>query len=134
VNNEKSFLQELYKALKAEETHDNTEATSPTRGLDGSEVFLVATDPPPGGEADVTYQEDALKVTFPEKNLRGLLPVGVPSSATTTPPVEGVCKPVLKGPQKLLDLLQEIGRSSSPSATVSLGGKSGQSSSWSPLR
>jgi hypothetical protein len=105
VNEKKSFLQDLYKALEAEE-NDN-----PTRG---SEDLFMATDPPPGGEADVTYQEDALKVTFPEKNLRGLLPVGVPSSATTTPPVEGVCKPVLKGPQKLLDLLQEIGRSLLP--------------------
>jgi hypothetical protein len=106
--NDKSFFQDLYKAL--EETHDHD--TDPTRGSD--RAFFLATDPPPGGEAKnrehaaFTYQEDALKVTFPEKNLRGLLPVGVPSSATTTPPVEGVCNRVQHGPQKLLELLQEI--------------------------
>jgi hypothetical protein len=104
VNSEKTFLQELYEALEAE-THDNTEATSPTRGLDGSEVFLVATDPPPGGEAEnrvyinVTYQEDALKVAFPEKDLEGPFPVGVPFSVTTNPPVE-VCNRVQRGPQR----------------------------------
>jgi hypothetical protein len=110
VENEKTFFQELYEAL--EETRDNTDATSPTRG---SEDLFMATNPPPGGEAEnrasysrVTYQVDALKVAFPEKNLRGLLPVGVPSSATTTPPVEGVCNRVQHGPQKLLELLQEI--------------------------
>ena len=114
---EKTFLQRLYEALEAE-THDN----EATRGSDrGSEAFFLATDPPPGGGAEnrasysrVTYQEDALKVTFPEKNLRGLLPVGVPSSATTTPPVEGVCNRVQHGPQKLLELLQEIARSVLP--------------------
>jgi hypothetical protein len=104
---EKSFFQDLYKALEAEE-NDN-----PPRGIEG--LFLTPSNPPPSGEAEnrasysrVTYQEDALKVTFPEKNLRGLLPVGVPSSATTTPPVEGVCNRVQHGPQKLLELLQEI--------------------------
>jgi transposase-like protein len=109
---EKTFLQRLYEALEAE-TRDNTEATR------GSEASFLATNPPPGGEAEnrvsinVTYQEDAFKVTFPEKNLKGPFPVGVPL-ATTTPPVEGVCNPVPKGPQKLLDLLQEIGRSVLP--------------------
>jgi len=109
VKNEKSFFQDLYKALEAEETHDHN--TDPTRG---SEDLFMATDPPPGGGGEnrvyigVTYQEDALKVTFPEKNLKGPFPVGVPSSATTTPPVEGVCNRVQHGPQKLLELLQEI--------------------------
>jgi transposase-like protein len=113
VENDKSFFRRLYEAL--EETRDNTDAANPTRGSDGSGHFSLATDPPPGGEAKnrasysrVTYQVDALKVAFPEKNLRGLLPVGVPSSATTTPPVEGVCNRVQHGPQKLLELLQEI--------------------------
>jgi hypothetical protein len=73
----------------------------------------VATNPPPPGEVNVTYQEDALKVTFPEKDLRGPFPVGVPFSAKTTSPVD-VCNSLPKGPQKLLDLLQEIGRSLLP--------------------
>jgi hypothetical protein len=114
--NEKTFFQELYEAL--EETHDNTDATSPTRGLDGSEVFLVATDPPPPGGAEnslyisVTYQ-DTLKVTSPQKNPKGLSLVGVPCSATTNHPVD-VCNLVPNGPQRLLDLLQEIARSVLP--------------------
>jgi hypothetical protein len=37
VENEKTFFQELYEALEAEETHDNTDAASPTRG---SEAFF----------------------------------------------------------------------------------------------
>jgi hypothetical protein len=103
-----SFLHELLKALEAEETHDNTDATR------GSEAFFLApSDPPSPGEVNVTYQEDAFKVAFPEKNLKGPFPVGVPSSATTTPPVE-VCNRVQDGPRKLLELLQEIARSVLP--------------------
>jgi hypothetical protein len=114
VNENKTFLQNLYEALEAEETRDNTDAVSPTRGLDGSGHFSLApSNPPPGEEGGVTYQEDALKVAFPEKNLKGPFSVGVPLAATT-PPVKGVCNPVPKGPQKLLDLLQEIARSTIP--------------------
>jgi hypothetical protein len=43
VENEKSFFQDLYKALEAEETHDHT---NPTRG---SEDLFMATDPPGDG-------------------------------------------------------------------------------------
>jgi transposase-like protein len=122
VKNEKSFLQRLYEALEAEETHDNTDATSPTRGSDrGSEDLFMATDPPPGGGAEnrasysrVTYQEDALKVTFPEKNLKAPSFVGGSASPPTNPPVKSVCKLVPEGPRKLLDLLQEIARSVLP--------------------
>ncbi len=109
MENEKSFFQDLYKALE-----DNTD---PTRGPEN--FFLAPSNPPPGGGGEnrvymrVTYQEDALKVTFPEKNLKGPSLVGVPL-ATTTPPVEGVCNRVQDGPRKLLELLQEIARSVLP--------------------
>jgi hypothetical protein len=121
VNNEKSFLQELYKALKAEETHDNTEATSPTRGLDGSEVFLVATDPPGDGGAKnrvvdglTYYQEDTFKLHLPGKDPKASFLVGPPLIPPAKPPVGGVCKALQDGPQRLLELLQEIGRSTLP--------------------
>jgi len=118
VNNEKTFLQELYEALEAE-THDNTEATSPTRGLDGSGHFSLATDPGGGAEnrasySRVTYQEDALKATFPEKNLKGPSFVGGSVTPSAKPRVEGVCNTDGHGPQKLLELLQEIARSTIP--------------------
>jgi hypothetical protein len=120
VENEKTFFQELYEALEAE-THDNTDATSPTRGLDGSEVFLVATDPPGdgGGENRVLkgltyYQEDTLKLHLAEKDPKASFSVGAPPIPLATPLVGGVCKAVQDGPQRLLELLQEIGRSTLP--------------------
>jgi hypothetical protein len=113
VNENKTFLQNLYEALEAEETRDHD--TDPTRG---AEAFFLATDPPGGGEAenrDVTYQVDALKVTFPEKNPKGPFVVGDPPLPLAKPRVEhGVCNIVPDGPQKLLDLLQEIARSLLP--------------------
>jgi hypothetical protein len=120
VKNEKTFFQELYEALEAE-THDNTEATSPTRGLDGSEVFLVATDPPPGGEAKsrvleglTYYREDTFKLHLPGKDPKALSLVGAPLLPSAKPPVGDVCQLVQDGPQRLLELLQEIGRSLLP--------------------
>jgi hypothetical protein len=114
VNENKTFLQNLYEALEAEETRDHD--TDPTRGAE--DFFLATTDPPLGGEAenrDVTYQVDALKVTFPEKNPKGPFVVGDPPLPLAKPRVEhGVCNIVPDGPQKLLELLQEIARSTIP--------------------
>jgi len=114
---EKTFLQELYEALEAE-THDNSDAT---RGSDrGPEAFFLATDPPPGGEAEnrvlerLTYIKEASKVPLPEKDQEAYFSVGAPLLPPTTPPVGGVCKALQDGPQKLLELLQEIGRSVLP--------------------
>ena len=117
MNNEKSFLQRLYEALEAE-THDNTEATSPTGGLDGSEVFLVATDPPPGGEAENSVQDgfthiDSPRGCFPQKTY-GATFVGDPPVTLAKQRVGNVCQAVQDGPQRLLELLQEIGRSTLP--------------------
>jgi hypothetical protein len=122
VENEKTFFQELYEALEAEETHDNTDATSPTRGSDrGSEDLFMATDPPPGGEAEnrvqeglTYYQEDTLKLHLPGRDPKALSLVGAPPMPLAKPPVGEVCKADGDGPQKLLDLLQEIGRSLLP--------------------
>jgi hypothetical protein len=119
VEKEKSFFQELYEALEA--THDNTNATSPTRGLDGSGHFSLATDPPPGGggenrvlEGLTYYQEDTLKLHLPEKDPKALSLVGAPPIPLANPPVGGVCKADGDGPQRLLELLQEIARSTIP--------------------
>jgi hypothetical protein len=116
VKNEKSFFQRLYEAL--EETRDNTEATSPTRGSDGSEAFLVATTPPPGGEAENSVQEGFTYIDSPVGWFLQKTPeatfVGAPLPPPAKPPVGSVCKADGDGPQKLLELLQEIGRSTLP--------------------
>jgi hypothetical protein len=119
VKNEKTFFQELYEALEA--THDNTDAASPTRGSDGSGHFSLATDPPPGGGGEnrvqkgLTYIKEASRVLLPEKDQEAFLSsVGVPPIPPTTPPVGDVCKALQDGPQRLLELLQEIGRSLLP--------------------
>jgi hypothetical protein len=119
VKNEKTFFQELYEALEA--THDNTDAASPTRGSDGSGHFSLATDPPPGGGGEnrvqkgLTYIKEASRVLLPEKDQEAFLSsVGAPPIPPTTPPVGGVCKALQDGPQRLLELLQEIGRSTLP--------------------
>jgi hypothetical protein len=113
--NEKSFFQDLYKALEAEETHDNTDATNPTRGSE--DLF---TDPPGDGGAKnrvgkgFTYK-GTIRVTFPEKDHKAFLSsVGNLSLPLAKPPVGSVCKAVQDGPQRLLELLQEIGRSTLP--------------------
>jgi len=121
VENEKTFFQELYEALEAEETHDNTDAASPTRGSDrGSEDLFMATDPPPGGEAKnrvqkpLTYKGEASKVPLPEKDQEASFSVGAPTLPLAKRAVGEVCQLVQDGPQKLLELLQEIGRSLLP--------------------
>jgi transposase-like protein len=111
VDEKKSFLQDLYKALEAEE-NDN-----PTRG---SEDLFMATDPPgdEGGENRVskafTYQKEALRIALPEKDQRVSFSVGDPPLHEPKPLVGGVCKADGNGPQKLLELLQEIGCSVLP--------------------
>jgi hypothetical protein len=119
VKNEKTFFQELYEALEA--THDNTDAASPTRGSDGSEAFLVATDPPGDGGAKsrvleglTYYQEDTLKLRLPEKDPEAPFLVGAPLLPPARPPVGSVCKADGDGPQRLLEVLQDIGRSTLP--------------------
>jgi hypothetical protein len=109
VENEKNFLQELYKALEAEE-NDN-----PPRG---SEDLFMATDPPPGGGGEnsawrrVTYVKSA-KALLPEKDHKASFSVGDPTLLAKAR-VVGVCKAHGDGPQKLLELLQEIARSTLP--------------------
>jgi len=112
VENEKSFFQDLYKALEAEETHDNT---NPTRG---SEDLFMATDPPPPGGAENRVQDeltyiDALRGCLPQKDHKALF-VGGPTPSLAKQAVKDVCKAVQDGPRKLLDLLQEIARSTIP--------------------
>jgi hypothetical protein len=109
VENDKSFFQDLYKALEAEE-NDN-----PTRG---SEDLFMATDPPPGGEAEnrvgkaFTYT-DSPRGCFSQKTYRATF-VGDPPLLLAKQAVGEVCKADGNGPQKLLELLQEIGRSLLP--------------------
>jgi len=116
VESEKSFFRRLYEALEAEETHDNTDAA---RGSDrGAEALFVATNPPPPGGGENSVQDgftyiDSPRGYFPQKTPEALI-VGGSVSPPTNPPVGGVCKALQDGPQKLLDLLQEIARSTIP--------------------
>jgi hypothetical protein len=118
VENEKTFFQELYEALEAE-THDNTDANSPTRGSDrGSEDLFMATDPPPGGEAENSVQDgfthiDPPRGCFPQKTYRATF-VGDPPVPLAKQRVGNVCQLVQDGPQRLLELLQDIARSTIP--------------------
>ncbi len=113
MNNEKTFLQELYEALEAETQDHNTD---PTRGPE--DFFLAPSNPPAPGEAEnrvgkhFTYQKEALRIALPEKDQEASFSVGAPTLPPTKPPVGSVCK--ASGPQKLLDLLQEIARSVLP--------------------
>jgi hypothetical protein len=114
VNENKTFLQNLYEALEAEETRDHD--TDPTRGPEA--FFLATTDPPLGGEAENSVQEgftyiDSPRGYFPQKTPKATL-VGAPPIPPTNPPVGSVCKADGDGPQKLLELLQEIARSTLP--------------------
>jgi len=119
VNDQKSFLQDLYKALEAEETQDNGDQnTDPSRGLEAS---FVATNPPESGGAKnsvhkaFTYTKEATKVPLPEKDPKASHPVGAPAFPPgTKPPVGDVCQPFPNGPRRLLELLQEIARSVLP--------------------
>jgi hypothetical protein len=60
------------------------------------------------------YQEDTLKLHLPGKDPKASFLVGAPPIPSAKPPVGGVCKAVQDGPQKLLELLQEIARSTLP--------------------
>jgi hypothetical protein len=118
VNNEKTFLQRLYEALEAEDLDPKNNpgpTTDPTRGPE--DFFLAPSNPPPGGGGENRVQDgftyiDSPRGYFPQKTPKAT-PVGAPLPPAK-PPVGGVCKALLDGPQKLLDLLQEIGRSVLP--------------------
>jgi hypothetical protein len=91
-----SFLHELFKALGAED-HD--------------------TNPPPGGAKNSVQDEltyvDALRGYLPQKAHKAIF-VGAPPIPPAKPPVGSVCKADGDGPQRLLELLQEIARSTIP--------------------
>jgi hypothetical protein len=101
VDENKTFLQNLYEALQAHQDHHDHD-----------------TNPPPGGEAEnsalkgFTYI-NCPKGWFSQETPKGTF-VGAPTLPLAKPPVGDVCQLVQDGPQKLLDLLQEIARSILP--------------------
>jgi hypothetical protein len=120
VKNEKSFLQNLYEALFQAEDLDPKNNPSPTTdpsgGIEG--LFLTPSNPPPGGGGENRVQDgftytDSPRGYFPQKTPEVLI-VGAPPMPLAKPPVGEVCKADGDGPQKLLDLLQEIARSTIP--------------------
>jgi len=116
VNDQKSFLQDLYKALEAEETQDNGEPNdNPPKG---PEDFFVATDHSLGGGGENPVQDGLTYIKspgarYPEQTFRSSS-VGGPALPASEPPVGGVCKALPDGPRRLLELLQEIARSTLP--------------------
>jgi hypothetical protein len=118
--NEKSFFQDLYEALFQAEDLDPKNNPSPTTdpsgGIEG--LFLTPSNPPPGGGGENRVQDgftyiDSPRGYFPQKTPEVLI-VGAPPMPLAKPPVGEVCKADGDGPQKLLDLLQEIARSTIP--------------------
>nr|WP_173294057.1 hypothetical protein [Thermus sp. 4C] len=101
MDQNKSFLQDLYKAL-FQDNEENPEAQDRD----------PKTPTPPDGEAKNPVQ-DGLTYTSPPKgcfpqNSPKALSVGGSTSPRTTLPVGDVCKGLPDGPRKLLELLQEI--------------------------
>ena len=120
MNENKTFLQNLYEALFQAEDLDPKNNPSPTTdpsgGIEG--LFLAPSNPPPGGGAENRVQDEltyvnALRGYLPQKDRKALL-VGGPLLPPAKPPVGNVCQAVQDGPQRLLDLLQEIARSTIP--------------------
>ncbi len=119
MNNEKTFLQELYEALEAEDLDpkDNLgPTTDPSGGIEG--LSLAPSNPPLGEGAENSVQDgftyiDSPRGYFPQKTPKALL-VGAPPIPPAKPPVGSVCQADGNGPQKLMELLQEIGRSTLP--------------------
>lgn len=108
----KSFLQDLNQALDRDNGDQDTDLS---RGLGGSS--LTAGHPRGGGGENpapdkLTYI-DSPKARCLGKTLR-LSSVGGSIPREPKPPVGGVCQLVPDGPRKLLELLQEIGRSILP--------------------
>jgi hypothetical protein len=83
VENEKSFFQDLYKGLEAEE-NDN-----PTRGIEG--FFLAPSSPPPPGGAENRVQDEFTYIDSP----RGYFPQKTPEAlivgGSISPPVVSRC-------------------------------------------
>ena len=109
MENEKSFFQDLYKALAEE--NDN-----PPRGSE--DLFMAPSNPPPPGGAEnrvpigFTYT-DSPRGCFSQKTYRATF-VGDPLLPLAKQGVAEVCKADGDGPQRLLELLQEIARSTIP--------------------
>jgi hypothetical protein len=121
VKNKKSFLQNLYEALFQAEDLDPKNNPGPTTDPSGEieGLFLAPSNPGGGAKNRVVdgltyYQEDTFKLHLPGKDPKASSLVGAPTLPLANPPVGGVCKADGDGPQKLLDLLQDIARSTIP--------------------
>jgi len=119
VENEKSFLQRLYEALEAEDLDPKNNpgpTADPSGGVEG--LFLAPSNPPGDGGGENRVVEgltyiNSPKGWFPQETPKALI-VGGSVSSTAKSPVGEVCKALQDGPQKLLELLQEIARSTIP--------------------
>ena len=119
MKNEKTFFQELYEALEAEDLDPKNNpgpTTDPSGGVEG--LFLAPSNPPPPGGAENSVQDgfthiDSPRGCFSQKTYRATF-VGDPPVPLAKQRVKDVCQAVQDGPQKLLDLLQEIARSTIP--------------------
>ena len=110
MDQEKSFLQDLYKALFQAEGSDpkDNQAQNPEAQDQGPRTSST----PPDGEAENRVLDD-LTYGFSPKGEPGqthlkVKVVGGSGSQGTKPPVGRECQPLQDGPRKLLELLQEI--------------------------
>lgn len=115
MDQEKSFLQDLYKALfQAEDTstQDNpSPSPDPSKGPGGQSS-------PPDGEAENRVLDDLTYKSSPkggpaQTHLKVKV-VGGPTSQEAKPLVGSVCQALPDGPRKLLELLQEVALSILP--------------------
>jgi hypothetical protein len=125
VENEKSFLQRLYEALEAEDLDPKNNpgpTADPSGGVEG--LFLAPSIPPGDGGGENRVQKGFTYIDSPmgwflQKTPKAT-PVGAPPLPPAKPPVGDVCQAVQDGPQRLLELLQEIARSTLPFANREL--------------
>ena len=110
-----------YKPQDQEDLRDNLQQQNPQpddRTLGGVGGSYVATNPPLGGGGEnsvpdgLTYTKSP-EARYPEQTFRSSS-VGGPALPPSKPPVGDVCKALPDGPGKLLELLQEIARSTLP--------------------
>ena len=113
MENEKSFLQNLYEALQAEDAQDDLNPKGGLQGLLGDSSHPSQDGPAKSAvPIGLTYTISP-KAGYGEQTLR-LSIVGGPALPPAKPPVGDVCQPVPDGPRRLLELLQEIARSVLP--------------------
>ncbi len=113
MKNEKSFLQNLYEALQAEDAQDDLNPKGGLQGLLGDSSHPSQDGPAKSAVCIGLTYTTSPKAGYCKRTFR-FPAVGGPVLPPNKPPVGDVCKALPDGPRKLLELLQEIARSVLP--------------------